>query len=61
VVDEVRNHFPQTFATIIPRPVRLSEAPSHGQSIFAYDTGGRAATAYDAVASELLERVGAAV
>jgi chromosome partitioning protein len=61
VVDEVRTHFPQTFTTIIPRSVRLSEAPSHGQSIFVYDTGGRAATAYDAVASELLERVGAAV
>lgn len=61
VVDEVRNHFPQTFTTIIPRSVRLSEAPSHGQSIFVYDPGGRAATAYDAVASELLERVGAAV
>lgn len=61
VVDEVRNHFPQTFTTIIPRSVRLSEAPSHGQSIFNYDQGGRAATAYDAVASELLERVGAAV
>ncbi len=61
VVDEVRNHFPQTMATIIPRSVRLSEAPSHGQSIFVYDQGGRGATAYDAVASELLERVGAAV
>jgi len=61
VVDEVRGHLPQTFATIIPRSVRLSEAPSHGQSIFRYDQGGRSATAYDAVASELLERVGVAV
>jgi len=61
VVDEVRGHFPQTFATIIPRSVRLSEAPSHGQSIFRYDQGGRSATAYDAVASELLERAGVAV
>jgi chromosome partitioning protein len=61
VVDEVRTHFPQTFATIIPRSVRLSEAPSHGKSIFLYDHGGRSATAYDAVASELLERTGVAV
>lgn len=61
VVDEVRSHFPQTFATIIPRSVRLSEAPSHGQSIFRYDPGGRSAAAYEAVAAELLERVGVAV
>ncbi len=61
VVDEVRGHFPQTFATIIPRSVRLSEAPSHGQSIFRYEPGGRGATAYDALSSELLARVGVAV
>ncbi len=61
VVDEVRTHFPQTFETIIPRSVRLSEAPSHGQSIFRYEPGGRAATAYDALAAELLARVGVAV
>ena len=61
VVDEVRGHFKETFHTIIPRSVRLSEAPSHGQSIFRYDPGGRPATAYDAVAAELLERVGVAV
>lgn len=60
VVEEVRGHFPQTFGTIIPRSVRLSEAPSHGKSIFSYDQGGRSATAYDAVASELLERAGVA-
>jgi chromosome partitioning protein len=60
VVDEVRTHFPQTFTTIIPRSVRLSEAPSHGKSIFLYDQGGRSATAYDAVATELLERTGVA-
>lgn len=57
VVDEVRGHFAQTFETIIPRAVRLSEAPSHGQSIFRYDPNGRAATAYDALAAELLARV----
>jgi chromosome partitioning protein len=61
VVEEVRRHFPQTFTTIIPRSVRLSEAPSHGQSIFRYDPGGRAAAAYEALAGELLARVGVAV
>lgn len=59
VVDEVRSHFKQAvFTTVIPRSVRLSEAPSHGQSIFRYDPGGRAANAYEALADELLERVG---
>lgn len=61
VVEEVRSHFPQTFTTVIPRSVRLSEAPSHGQSIFRYDPGGRAAAAYNALAGELLARVGVAV
>jgi chromosome partitioning protein len=57
VVDEVRSHFPQTFATLIPRAVRLSEAPSYGQSIFRYEPAGRAATAYEALAEELCARV----
>ena len=57
VVDEVRTHFPQTFATVIPRAVRLSEAPSHGASIFNYEPGGRPANAYAALANELLQRV----
>jgi chromosome partitioning protein len=57
VVDEVRGHFPQTLATVVPRTVRLSEAPSHGQSIFRYEPAGRAAQAYDALAGELLARV----
>src|SRR5690606_22459808 len=61
VVDEVRTHFEQTFSAIIPRSVRLSEAPSHGQSIFRYEPGGRAALAYDALAQELLQRVGVPV
>jgi chromosome partitioning protein len=58
VAEEVRGHFNQTFETVIPRAVRLSEAPSHGQSIFNYDPNGRAAAAYNALADELLERVG---
>ncbi len=58
VVDEVRGHFPQTFATVIPRAVRISEAPSHGQTIFRYDPGGRGALAYGSLAEEMLGRVG---
>lgn len=61
VVNEVRDHFPETLATVIPRSVRLSEAPSHGRSIFRYEPEGRAAQAYDAAARELLERVRVAV
>ncbi len=55
VVDEVRRHFPQTFHTVIPRSVRLSEAPSHGRSILDYDPSSRGALAYRALAGELLE------
>lgn len=58
VVDEVRSHFPQTFDSVIPRAVRLSEAPSFGQSIFRYDPGSRAAEAYGQLADEVLARVG---
>ena len=61
VVDEVRGHFAETFETIIPRSVRLSEAPSHGHSIFLYEGSGRSAAAYDSLAAELLARVGVAV
>ena len=55
VVDEVRRHFPQTFRSVIPRSVRLSEAPSHGLSILAYDPASRGARAYADLADELLE------
>ncbi|MFN0096299.1 MAG: ParA family protein [Dehalococcoidia bacterium] len=61
VVDEVRSHFHQAFATLIPRSVRLGEAPSHGQSIFVYEPGGKAAQAYEALADELLARTGVSV
>jgi chromosome partitioning protein len=54
VVDEVRRHFPQTFRTVIPRSVRLSEAPSHGLAILDYDPGSRGALAYEALADEFL-------
>ncbi|MGK2965784.1 MAG: ParA family protein [Tepidiformaceae bacterium] len=57
VVDEVRSHFDQTFTVVIPRAVRLSEAPSFGQSIFRYDANGKAAGAYAELAAEVLARV----
>ena len=50
VAEEVRRHFPgKVFAAVIPRNVRLSEAPSHGLPIFAYDRFSRGAAAYDAL------------
>jgi chromosome partitioning protein len=58
VAAEVRRHFPQTFATVIPRSVRLSEAPSYGRSILEYDQASKAAAAYRALAREYL--IGAA-
>jgi len=54
VADEVRAHFAQTFATVIPRSVRLSEAPSHGLPIAQYDASSRANKAYDDLAEEML-------
>ncbi len=56
VVDEVRAHFPQTFATVIPRNVRVSEAPSHGLPLCAYDPRSAAARAYEALADEVLQQ-----
>jgi chromosome partitioning protein len=57
VVNEVRKHFPeQTFRTIIPRSVRLSEAPSYGQTILVYAPRSAGAIAYEALAREFLER-----
>ena len=57
VVTEVRSHFPeQTFRTVIPRSVRLSEAPSYGQTILTYAPQSAGALAYRALAQELLKR-----
>lgn len=62
VVAEVRNHFPdQTFRTVIPRSVRLSEAPSYGKTILQYAPQSAGARAYQALAQELLGREGAAL
>ena len=55
VVREVHAHFPgQVFRSIIPRSVRLAEAPSHGLPISAYDPSSTAAQAYLALARELM-------
>jgi len=57
IVREVRNHFPkEVFQTIISRNVRLSEAPSYGQSILDYDPSSPGAVAYRALAEEVMAR-----
>jgi len=59
VAEEVRTHFgDQVFRTVIPRNVRLSEAPSHGKPIILYDITSRGAAAYLELAQELLQRGG---
>lgn len=59
VIEEVRSYFKdKTFNTIIPRLVRLCEAPSHGKPICVYDPGSRATEAYDNLAKEVIERDG---
>ncbi|HUJ42679.1 MAG TPA: ParA family protein [Opitutaceae bacterium] len=59
VVDEVKKHLPdKIFETVIPRTVRLSEAPSFGQSIFQYDAHNPGATAYRNLAREVIARFG---
>jgi chromosome partitioning protein len=57
VVAEVREHFGEkVYDTVIPRTVRLSEAPSFGKSIFEYDANGVGARAYRALADEFIRR-----
>ncbi len=57
VSDEIRRHFPrETFVTVIPRNVRLSEAPSHGKPIMFYDICSRGAAGYLDLARELIGR-----
>ena len=57
VVAEVREHFGErVYQTVIPRTVRLSEAPSFGQSILEYDSHGAGASAYRALAREFIKR-----
>ncbi len=57
VVEEVRQNLPgQVCETVIPRNVRLSEAPSHGKPGILYDVGSRGVQAYIALAEELAKR-----
>ena len=54
VAEEVRRHFPgKVFASVIPRNVRLAEAPSHGIPATHYDKHSRGAKAYKAMAEEI--------
>lgn len=58
VAEEVRRHFPgKVFRTVIPRNVRLAEAPSHGKPVTAYDKSSKGATAYRAMAQEMKDRL----
>ena len=57
VVDEVRDFFGEkAFETLIPRSVRISEAPSFGQSVIEYDSSGKGAIAYRSLAKEVMNR-----
>ncbi len=57
VADEVHEHFPnQTLEVAIPRSVRISEAPSYGQTVLTYDPGSTGALAYRAAAQEMAHR-----
>jgi chromosome partitioning protein len=58
VVAEVRRYFPhRMFNVVVPRSVRLAEAPSYGQAIVEYDPSSRGAEAYEAFVSELTARL----
>lgn len=57
VAQEVRDHFPtQTLTTIIPRSVRVSEAPSYGQSVISYDFASSGSLSYREAAAEIARR-----
>jgi chromosome partitioning protein len=54
VAQEVRRHFPgKVFGAVVPRNIRLAEAPSHGLPVTAYDRSSRGAVAYKAMAEEI--------
>ena len=58
VAQEVRRHFPgKVYATVIPRNIRLAEAPSHGLPVTAYDRSSKGAKAYTAMAEEIREKL----
>ncbi|MGN1000245.1 MAG: ParA family protein [Faecousia sp.] len=58
VAQEVRRHFPgKVYATVIPRNIRLAEAPSHGIPVGAYDRSSRGYQAYSAMAQEIKNKL----
>ena len=58
VAQEVRRHFPgKVFATVIPRNIRLAEAPSHGLPVTVYDRSSRGSQAYKALAQDFLKKL----
>ena len=58
VAQEVRRHFPgKVYASVIPRNIRLAEAPSHGLPVTVYDRSSRGAVAYKAMAEEILKKL----
>ena len=58
VAQEVRKHFlGKVFATVIPRNIRLAEAPSHGLPVTVYDRSSRGAQAYRAMAEEIAAKL----
>ena len=58
VAQEVRRHFPgKVFGTVVPRNIRLAEAPSHGLPVTAYDRSSRGAVAYRAMAEEIKNKL----
>lgn len=59
VVSEVKRFFPKkVYSTVIPRTVRLSEAPSYGQPIQYFDRSNKGAAAYDSLATEIINKQG---
>ncbi len=59
VADEVKRYFKtKVYTTVIPRNVRLSEAPSHGKPVLQYDSASKGAKAYRELAAELIKRNG---
>ena len=58
VAQEVRRHFPgKVYATVVPRNVRLAEAPSHGLPVTVYDRSSRGAQAYRSMAEEIIKKL----
>ncbi len=62
VADNVKKHFPNELINIpIPRAVRVSEAPSYGQTVMTYDASSPGAIAYMSIAREIANRGGAPI